>query len=283
MALRVKQFTKVEMYAQPHQIGRQFAFELDDATLDSTIVPFAFYDEGMGAPTALETHPENAAFVVVAHQANCFINSRINLVLANLRFALTSKAIDDNLPAIRMAFMPIHMAFIDDYTAIDELSTLEVQDVLEMQTESTDNQGGPLYVAATDLPEPTASSAVYATTTPFLDTDTGLEAVAFSSGNFYNMLHFMTNSGKLKATQSGLRWFTLTPNRPVKEFDIGIVPKVKRMNKFTYFGCLIHVPILSNNDQVVAGGDVTAATQYVTCTSRVRYSEWNIDFNSRKV
>ncbi len=283
MTLRIKQFTKVEMYAQPHEIGCQFSFELDDETLNSTIVPIAFYDEGLGTPTALETHPENAAFAVIDNQANCFINSRVNLVLSELRFSLTSKALDENLPSIRMAFMPIHMAFIDDYTAIDELSTLEVQDVLEMQTESTDNQGGPLYVAATDLPEPTATSAVLATTTPFLDTDTGLEAVAFLPSVYYSMMHFMTNSGKLKATQGGLKWFTLDANHPSRKFNIFIRPKVKRMNKFTYFGVLIHVPIHSDRDQHVATGDITAATQYVTCTSRSRYSEWNQDFNSRKV
>ncbi len=283
MVLRVKQFTKVENYAQPHNIGTSFDFELDDATLDTTIVPFAFYDEGMGTPTALETHPENAAFAQIATQANCFINSRINIVLANLRFTMTSKALDENLPSIRMAIMPIHMAFIDDYTAIDELSTAEVQDVLEMQTESTDNQGGPLYVAATDLPEGTASSALYATTTPFLDTDTGLEAVAFDPGIYYNMLHFMTNSGKLKATQGGLRWFTLDANHPSRSFDIRIVPKVKRMNKFTYFGCLIHVPIHSSLEQNLNTGDITAATRYVTVNTRCRYSEWNLDFNSRKI
>ncbi len=283
MALRVKQFTKVEMYAQPHDIRRGFAFELDDATLDATIVPFAFYDEGMGAPTALETHPENAAFAVIANQANCFINSRINLVLANIRVALTSKALDENLPAVRIGIMPIHMAFIDDYTAIDELSTLEVQDVLEMQTESTDNQGGPLYVAATDLPVAKAGTSLYATTTPFLDTTTTLEAVAFDPSVYYNMLHFMTNSGKLKVAQSGLSWFTIDANRPVKDFKISINPKVKRMNKFTYFGALITAPIHTLLDQIPSTADITAATQYVSVHVRTRYSEWNQDFNSRKV
>ncbi len=283
MALRVKQFTKVEMYAQPHELRYGFAFELDDATLDSTICPIAFYDEGMGAPTALETHPENAAFAVITNQANCFINSRINLVLANIRFNLTSKALDENVPTIRIGIMPIHMAFIDDYTAIDELSALEVQDVLEMQTESTDNQGGPLYVAATDLPEATASEALLATTTPFLDTDTGLEAVAFNTTQYYNMMHFMTNSGKLKVAQSGLRWFNLNANTPVRSFDIRIVPKVKRMNKFTYFGLLVHCPINTSLDQDAKAGDITAATQYVHVSMRARYSEWNQNFNSRKV
>ncbi len=283
MALRVKQFTKVEMYAQPHELRREVGFELDDSTLDTTIFPIAFYDEGLGTPTAQETHPENAAFVQAAHRANCFINSRINIVESVIRFSMNSKCLDDNLPAIRCAFMPIHMAFIDDYTAIDELSTLEVQDVLEMQTESTDNQGGPLYVAATDLPTGTAGISVYDSLTPFLDTTTSLEAVAFDPLIYYNMLHFMTNSGKLKAAQSGLKWFFLTQERPVREFRIRIRPKVKRMNKFTYFGVLAHVPGHLHVDQVLHTLDITAATQYVNVNSRSRYSEWNQDFNSRKV
>ncbi len=283
MALRVKEFRKVEMYGQPHEIRKEVSFELDDATLDTTIMPIAFYDEGLGTPTAQETHPENAAFVVPAGRANCFINSRINLVEVSIRFSMTSKAIDDNLPAIRCAFMPIHMAFIDDYTAIDELSTLEIQDVLEMQTESTDNQGGPLYVAAKDLPTGTAGISVYDTLTPFLDTTTSLEAVAFDPLVYYNMLHFMTNSGKLKAVQSGLKWFYLTPQRPVRDFKIMIRPKVKRMNKFTYFGVLIHVPSHLNLDQSLHTLDVTAATMYVNVNERTRYTEWNQDFNSRKV
>ncbi len=283
MVLRVKQFTKVEMYGQPHDLRYACAFEFDDETLNSTILPIAFYDEGLGSPTALETHPENAAFAVVVNQANCFINSRINIVLAELRLSITSKFIDDNLPAIKIAFMPIHMAFIDDYTAIDELSTLEVQDVLEMQTESTDNQGGPLYVAATDLPETVAGNAVLNANTPFLDTDAGLEAVAFTTGQYYDMLHFMTNSGKLKATQGGLNWTILDANHPTKTFAINIVPKVKRMNKFAYFGVLVHAPISTADDQIVHAGDITAATQYVEAQMRARYTEWNQDFMSRKV
>ncbi len=283
MTLRVRQMSKTEHYAQPHNIRRGFGFELDDGTLDATIIPIAFYDEGLGNPQSLETHPENAAFAVIAHQANCFINSRINLTLSSLRFSLTSKALDENVPAIRIGFMPIHMAFIDDYTAIDELSTLEVQDVLEMQTESTDNQGGPLYVAGKDLPVGKSGTSTYATTTPFLDTTTTLEAVAFDENSYYDMLHFMTNSGKLRAASGGLHWFNLNANRPTREFTIRIVPKVKRMNKFTYFGVLITVPTTTILDQIADTTDITAATQYVQVHHRTRYSEWNLDFNSRKV
>ncbi len=153
MAERTPKLMKQEWWPQPHKLNGGFSFELDDATIDTTILPFAFYDEGLGTPSALETHPENAAFAIVGDQANCFVNSTINVINAEVRFTLTSKFMDDNLTAIRFSTMLIHMAFINDYTAIDELTTFEIQDVLHMQTESTDRQGGPLYVAGTDLAE----------------------------------------------------------------------------------------------------------------------------------
>ncbi len=154
MPLRVqKKLMKSTWYPQPHSINGGCAFELDDATLDSTIVPFCFYDEGLGAPTARETNPRNTAFAVVADEANCFVGSRVNNIIAEFRFALSSFVLDQNIPSVRFAVMPIYFAFIEDYTAVDELTSIEVQDVLEMQTEATDRQGGALYVAATDLPE----------------------------------------------------------------------------------------------------------------------------------
>ncbi len=193
MAERIPKRMMDEWYPQPHVSDGSFSFELDDATLDTTILPIAFYDEGLGAPSAQETHPENTAFVLTADRCNCFVNSRVNVMTAELRFSLTSKFKDDNLQAIRFATMPIFMSFINDYTAIDELSTLEIQDTLEMQTESTTNQGGPLYVAAKDLLEKFSGSSNQGAITPFLDTDVGLEAVAFSPAAYYNSFSCNSN------------------------------------------------------------------------------------------
>ncbi len=124
MSERTPRMRKVTQYPQPHRIDGGFSFEFDDVTLDSTIVPIAFYDEGLGAANVRETHPQNAAFAVVTDEANCFPHSRINLIIAQFRFSLNSNFIDDNLTHLRFGTLPIHMAFINDYTAIDELSVV---------------------------------------------------------------------------------------------------------------------------------------------------------------
>jgi len=281
---RTPRLMRTEHYPQPHDIRGGVTFELDNGVIDSTIIPFAFYDEGLGAPSAVETHPENAAFAVVDKQANCFVNSRINMIHAELRFSLTSKFFDDNLSGIRFATMPIFMAFINDYTAIDELSALEIQDVLEMQTETTTNQGGPLYVAGTDLPEKVASLGNLGAATPFLDTDVGIEGVAFVEQNYYDMLAHSTNAEKLKSVQGGLKWEVINANRPFIKKTFFIRPKVKRMNKFTYFGVMVHVPEQGDTQQIgVITRDITAATQYLDVDWDVRYNEWNNEFNSSKI
>ena len=59
------------------------------------------------------------------------------------------------------------MSFLEDYIAIDELSSLETQDVLEMQSEATDRQGYPLYNAVDMVAKYTGSSTL-ATNVPGL-------------------------------------------------------------------------------------------------------------------
>ncbi len=276
-----KKLMKSTWYPQPHKINGGCAFEADDATLDSTIIPVCFYDEGLGAPTGKETNPRNSAFAIVAGEGNCFVGSRVNDINGILRFSLSSLFNDSNLPSLRFAWMPIYMAFKENYTAIDELSSLEVQDILELQTESTDRQGGALYVAAKDLPEKATGDAVVGTNTPFLDTDTGLESVAFEQGTYYDMLHFLTNGSLLAKSSGGLRWITLTRDRPTKTVRFNIKPKVKRMNEFTYCGILLHVPLAGTFDQNFAVAEIAGAVNLLYADWHIRYNEWNEDFNSR--
>ncbi len=274
---------RTEWFPQPHDISGTCSFEFDNGALDTTIVPIAFYDEGLGAPGALETHPENAAFAVIADQANCFVNSRINSIFAEFQFSISKDFIEDNIAAVRMAVMPIHCAFLEDYTAADELSSATVSSVLELQTESSDRQGGPLYVAATDLPEKVSGGANLGVNTPFLDTDVGLEAVAFNSNSYYDAIHFLTIANKVRACSGGLRWFTLSQQKPYFRMRFNIVPKVKRMNPFTYYGLLVHGPVAGDVAQLPALTELTVDTDYVHCDWQIRYNEWNSDFNFAKI
>ncbi len=159
---------RTEWRPRPHDMQHAWNHGLETGVVNqTTIYPICMYDEGLGTPSAYESHPENAAFVAAA-EPNCFVNSRVDKISCILSFALTKAAIEtDKVKIVRVAFMPIFMAFKEDYIAIDELTSIETQDVLEMQTEAPDRQGFPLYNTV-KLVEKFTGSAVLAANVPGL-------------------------------------------------------------------------------------------------------------------
>ncbi len=274
---------KVKTYPKPHRMGGSFSLELDDATIDSTILPIAHYDEGQGAPDSYNSHPQNAGFTV-ASKSNCFVDSRINKMLCKLTISATTKFLDDNISAIKVGVQPIFMAFKEDYDAKDEITGLAVKTILGMEYETTDRQGRPIFNAAKMAEKYAGSNDLWEATDLGLTTDVGAEGVAFNLDTFYDALQFYTNAGKLRACQGGIKWLTITPDRPVQRYSVRIRPKVKRMNEYTFFG--VNIIVQSQNSDYQYGVDVRDfgdATQYIDVDWVIRYLEWNDLFDHGKV
>lgn len=137
---------KTLWYPHVHKLNHEWFHGLESAVVNQfTIYPLMMYDEGIGTPSAQPTNPEHTSFSV-SGAPNCFVGSKVDNIFCEIEFALTKgTTVTDNIPALKLCFMPIFLSFKNDYIAIDELSSLEVQDVLEYQTEATDRQGFPLY------------------------------------------------------------------------------------------------------------------------------------------
>ncbi len=75
---------------------------------------------------------------------------------------------------------------------------------------------------------------------------------------------------------------TLTKNRPVIRVKIRMRRKVKRMNPYTFMGCLIGVPKVGDVRQFPIAADTTDVN-HVDVTVRSKYYEWNPDFNMLRV
>ncbi len=138
---------KTTWYPRPHNMITDWGYGLETAVANAdTIVPITMYDEGLGAPSAYEANPEHASFVEAA-EANCFPDSRINMVVAELTMSLTKAALEtDKIHNVKYYFQPVFTTF-DDITALDEISTLDIGELLELQREGTDRQSYPLYNA----------------------------------------------------------------------------------------------------------------------------------------
>ncbi len=281
MSMIKSRLMKTKWFPRPHQMALAWGFGLEKSTKASTIVPIAHYDEGLGAPSAYNANPEHASFTETA-DTNCFVGSRVDRILGSLEITMTKLAIEtDKLQGIKIAVMPIFVAFKEDYIAIDEKSTLEIQDILELQTEATDRQGGPLYTSV-DMDVKNTGSSTLGANAPFLTADTKLEAVTFVGNSYYDMLHYGTISGKLKSVQGGLKWMTLSQRFPKIVFKVKLRPKVKAMNPFTFFGLLIHCPISGFFDQIPIATDTTDII-HVMCSWHSRLNEWNQGFDHEKV
>ncbi len=111
---------------------------------DNTIIPLIIHDEAQGDPALYNAHPEHASFAEYLGP-NCYPDSVINTVFVELTYALTKAAIEtDKVPAVKLVYMPIFTTF-DDITVNDEVSGLDIGEILELQREATDRQSYPLY------------------------------------------------------------------------------------------------------------------------------------------
>ncbi len=273
---------KITMYPRPHDLFHTWFMGLETGVANQeTIYPIVMNDEGLGAPDSYTANPENAAFVV-SGGPNCFVESRVNNIVCEIIISLTKAAIEtDKLPAVRMSYMPIFTAFLENLVAIDELSSLEVQDVLELTSESTDRQAYPLYNDI-KMVERGSGTATLDAAMPGLTASQVLEGVAFSSAIYYDAIHYYTIAGKLKKSQGGLRWFTLTQQNPVKRIRIRFSSKAKRMNPYTFFGVLLNLPKAGDGNQLPIATDTTNVQQ-ISVMMRCRYNEWNENFDFSKV
>ncbi len=275
-------FIKLRTYPRPHDEQLEVDFGLESGVENKcTIFSIAFYDEAQGAPSLYNANPEHASFAEYGGQ-NCYPDSRIDNIYSSIRISMTKAALEtDKIHSVRYAYMPINMSFVEDYTAADELSSAEIEDVIEMQHELTDRQGWPLYNGVDMKIKHTGSATMHADIAG-LTTDQKMEGVTFNPALYYDTLHYRTTSGKLKNVQRGLKWNVITKQQLTRTHNFHIVPKTKFMNPYTFFGVMVYVPSTSDINQIHVAGDTTDIS-HLHCDFRTRYNEWHQGFNHEKV
>ncbi len=273
---------KVKEYPRPHNANHSWFHGIESVVVDRAVnYPIMFQDEGKGAPSGYNSHPEHASFVAT-DEPNVYPDSRVDIILAELRFSLTKAFFaTDSLVALRVAYMPYFLAFLDDYIAVDELSTNTVKGVLKLQTETTDRQGWPDFNLVKTTPRYAGSNLMPASV-PDLTTNQQLECIAFNPETYYDMLHYMTNSGKLKACQGGLKWLTLTKRKPIARILIKLRGKVKRANPYMTFGCMTYVPEADTEYQIHVASETTNVS-HVSVSWNTRFNEWNHGFDHDRI
>ncbi len=271
---------KVPQFGRPHDLVSAWSMPVESAAARaSTIYPLITQDEGLGAMSAYESNPANANFVE-ANSSHCFPTSRINNIFCKLNVSMSKIMLEtDKKSTVIFQTALIHTAFMDGELALDEISTLDLNEILELQNEQTDRQTFPLYNAV-DLHDYKLNSYLDISAEQLgLTADLEIEGVAFSSGDYYDCLHYFTNGNKLRTICTPLKTHTLTRQHPSKDVFFQQQSNTKYMNPYAFLGILVHVPQMVSKEQIGEATDTTVETSVLHFTSTTRYTEFNNEFN----
>ncbi len=268
-------------YPLPHDFTWSFGLGMDNAsTKNSTIVPYLFQDNAIVDYETIKTNPQNEDFAVKAN-ANCASGSYIPRCMVSWAMFSTSSEIT----IAKVHTMNIHTSMLNRLDAFDKKTGNDIETILELQHETTDEQAGALY-NATKLFEGHHNGDLPFPDTPFLTTTGQLEQVAFDMELFFDALHYYTNKEMLRQVTERMKTHLFgnysedvpISNRIIRSYRDVVPSMCKFQHPYTYCGELFHVPLSGTKNQfLVAGG--TTNLEHVTVMGRVRFNEFNPDFN----
>ncbi len=263
-----------------HNFEFGFGLSADEATKNSTIVPYVFSDNAMVDLNSIKTNPQNSAFAVYAsgnvHQESYIPNIRVNWVMY-------IPASDTELVHVMVDTMQIHTAMLNRLDAKDKKTGEDIESLLELQHETTDEQVYPLF-ANVKLYEG-GGTFDYHADQPGLTTDQQPESVAFDKEPFFDAMHYYTNKQMLKQVTGGMRNHMLSEpiiphGRSIITGGMNSVPSMCKSGN-PYMGCfeLFHVPLSGSRSQYHIASETSTAKEHVRVKGFVRFNEYNPDYD----
>ncbi len=276
----MKKIRGTTWYPQIHDTKIQWQMEIRRTgdNLHSTNIPLITYDEAF-IPPNIKTNPQNASFAEVGH-SHCAPESEISNFNSTLKIIKQDGT--NKLKTMVVGVQVVSLAFLEDLTPKDEISTLDIQDILELLYETTDRQTYGLY-NNTKVTETFSGSATLDAVEMGLTTTQVLEFDDFVIEEFYDAIHYTTIAGKIKSVQSGIKWYNLTEERPFVKIRIHNKSSTKKMNEYAYLGLRVILPEIASVYQPQMISLITADTSSISCDSRTRYLEYNENFNFSRV
>ncbi len=269
-------------YPMPHDFTFGFGLDMDEAaaTKNSTIVPYLFQDNALVDYETIKTNPENADFTVESAP-----NVRAGSYIPKIMVAWRAFSHSDEVKMMNFKYMDITTAMLNRLDAFDKKTGNDIETILELTHETGDEQVYPLW-NGTKLYEGHSVNDLSADV-PGLTTTQQPEGVAFDMEMYFDALHYYTNKEMLRQVTSKMRSYTLGDE--IKN----LVPKHDRFVSFynelresmckfqhPYTGCfgLFHCPQAGTHNQPAKAAAVTAI-EHLTVLGRVRFNEYNPDFN----
>ncbi len=271
---------RVWMHPLVHDFAFGFGLSIDDNTKNCTIIPILFQDNAIVDYETIKTNKENADWSI-SSRPNCAAGSYVPKATVSWHAWCPSSEID----VMRFNTLDIHTSMLNRLDAFDKITGEDIEAILKLQHETTDEQAGALY-NGTKLFEGHGVRDLH-TDVPFLTTNGQLENVAFNVETYFDALHYYTNRQMLRKVSSNFKTFTvagdLSKSVSIKDKikrDIqGFVPSLcKYQHPYTFFGKLFIAPKVVKATQFQLPAETTLI-EHLSVEGRVRFNEYNPDFN----
>ncbi len=268
------------VYPRIHNFNFGFGLSAEDATRASTIVPYLLQDNAIIDYETIKTNPENADFATVAYP-NCAAGSYVPKI--NVGWTMFIPTADTEIISMVVNTMKMGCAFLNRLDAFDKKTGDDIETILELTHETTDEQAYPLWNNVKLFEG--AGTYDYDALVPGLSGTQQPEGVAFDKEMFFDAMHYYTNKQMLKSVTSRMKTYTISEpivphgrSRVTFSRTYGIPPACKFMNPYTFHGELFHVPQVGSLSQLHLAAE-TSAIEHLTVKGFIRFNEYNPDFN----
>jgi len=275
-----------EMYPLTHRVIYAFGLSAVTGTMNSTIATLVRHTNDIIAnvPDKVIVNPHNTGYQTDAGPA-CVKMSIIDKLRLSMTFTATKVAVEtDSMFGIKLLWRPIAFSFPEKLDAADDDTTTTVASILNLTKDATFEDIVPLSV--NKLPTGGVSEKPHAVSTVNIaevfgdynmTTDTAMEDVAHDEDLFQDASMRYTNKGALKACVGRTRHVHLSRSNNVARFFFDkFAPKsIRRIMPYSYFGIQIHVPLISDIEQVYHSAAGTASQPHIGVKMICKYNEWN--------
>ncbi len=270
-------------YPRVHNFEFGFGLSADAATKASTIQPWIMMNDSIEDYELIKTNPENDDFAVVNYP-DIAAGSVVPRVMVD--YSMYIPSFDTQLVHLMCNTMRIHTSMKNRIDAFDKKTGDTTQSILELEGETTDTICYPLY-NGTKLFE---AGGTFDTTYKDGFADVGLgtdlqpEGVAFVKETFFDARHYYTNKEMLNLMTDRMKSYVisepLVSGRSVihVHYNYATPSLCKFANPYTFCGELFHVPQSGSIDQYHIAAE-TSAIEHLRVKGRIRFNEFNTDFN----
>lgn len=272
----------------PHEFTYKNDLSLGTSAINSLMMTYLRTSTLSVAPSTIDVNPKHTNFAIDGGALICY-DSIVQQMQIITTYSLTVAAAALALSRLRIFDQNIMGAFEDSWTPADDATTATTAEVLEVTSDTTKEDVTPAFSGtslATEQDQPISLVTGTETAAEYnLTTDLKMESVPFDLDEIRDANQYYSIRNKIRSITGRVRSRLLTVNRNTWSYsETKFTPRNVRFgNPHLFFAKRCILPLKTDPNQVLSDQTTIDSAGHITVTCKVRFNEWNPDFNqSRK-